>query len=531
MAGNVVRYTLAVKDQVSTRLAKINDNFDRLGKSKGFKSLAQGVGIGAGIGAFNLLSSAVGGVTDALAGAVRGAIEDQRSQALLEQSIRANAGNWEDYEGTITAVIKANQKLGFSDDDTRDSLRGLVAATHDVNTALSVQRTAMDLARFKGISLADASEALTKVEAGSYRILKSLGIVLKEGATQQDALNAVQKIATGQADAYASTVEGKMVIAQDRINESMEDLGRKILPLVSGGLEVLNGVLDTMGPSIDLVGYKLEHQGNRIVKVLDASAQSSFAASRHMADFGGSIGKAADSAVTGTPKFAKLDDKVSDVAGDAGDAKWALAGLADILDTRYGAEIKAGRLAELRDRLKELKTKQKEFTKGSSDWIILQGEIAQTNEDITLLQGDMAKAADDDTFLAWLRKQSKATGLNADEMAYWRNQINLTIARIRALNITIAHQSLSGITGTTYARQHGGPVSPFGTYTVGERGPETLVMGKQGGFVIPHGGTAGSSGMTPAVIALNLDGREVARIVDKNLYYSLGISPGTTTRT
>lgn len=38
-------------------------------------------------------------------------------------------------------------------------------------------------------------------------------------------------------------------------------------------------------------------------------------------------------------------------------------------------------------------------------------------------------------------------------------------------------------------RASGGPVLPGGMYTVGENGPETLVMGSNGGMVIPSGGT------------------------------------------
>jgi hypothetical protein len=34
----------------------------------------------------------------------------------------------------------------------------------------------------------------------------------------------------------------------------------------------------------------------------------------------------------------------------------------------------------------------------------------------------------------------------------------------------------------------GGPVSPGGVYVVGEKGPETLVMGSQGGTIVPNGG-------------------------------------------
>ena len=43
----------------------------------------------------------------------------------------------------------------------------------------------------------------------------------------------------------------------------------------------------------------------------------------------------------------------------------------------------------------------------------------------------------------------------------------------------------------TGTRQHGGMVYPGMRYTVGEAGPETLVMGQSGGYVIPNSGSGG----------------------------------------
>jgi hypothetical protein len=71
--------------------------------------------------------------------------------------------------------------------------------------------------------------------------------------------------------------------------------------------------------------------------------------------------------------------------------------------------------------------------------------------------------------------------------------------------------------GRTGGRASGGPVDPYGVYTIGETGPETLVMGGSPGMVIP--GTA--PGGSPVEIPVYIDGQEVARIVDKNLYYRL----------
>lgn len=62
----------------------------------------------------------------------------------------------------------------------------------------------------------------------------------------------------------------------------------------------------------------------------------------------------------------------------------------------------------------------------------------------------------------------------------------------------------------------GGPVSEGGAYVVGERGPELFVPNSSG-TIIPNGGGGGS----PVEIALKLDGRTIAKVVDENLYYVL----------
>jgi hypothetical protein len=52
-------------------------------------------------------------------------------------------------------------------------------------------------------------------------------------------------------------------------------------------------------------------------------------------------------------------------------------------------------------------------------------------------------------------------------------------------------------------RAGGGSVLPNSVYTVGEKGPETLVMGARGGTVIPNGGGAGGAGSTTNVYVNN----------------------------
>lgn len=67
-------------------------------------------------------------------------------------------------------------------------------------------------------------------------------------------------------------------------------------------------------------------------------------------------------------------------------------------------------------------------------------------------------------------------------------------------------------------RAMGGAVRPQHVYTVGERGPETLIMGARGGYVVPHG--SGSSSLRTNIFNIDarnstLSAREFRRIAEE----------------
>jgi hypothetical protein len=67
-------------------------------------------------------------------------------------------------------------------------------------------------------------------------------------------------------------------------------------------------------------------------------------------------------------------------------------------------------------------------------------------------------------------------------------------------------------------RASGGPVLPGSIYTVGEKGPETLVMGSQGGNIIPNGGAGGDTWIHLVQDqAIVLDGQAVGRVMDRRV--------------
>jgi hypothetical protein len=218
------------------------------------RGFVQGLGLAGALGAANLAATAVQKLTSVMGDAIEAAIQEEASISKLDAALRANVASYDGNTDAIEETLAARMRLGFADDEQRDSLALLVAATKDETKALEVQAAAMDLARLKGITLKEASEALVKVEAGQFRILKSLGIQLPKNATATEALAAVQKVAAGQAEAFANTSGGKLLKAQIAQGEALEKLGGIILPAFVEGTEAAVEVLEAFFTAMEKAG-------------------------------------------------------------------------------------------------------------------------------------------------------------------------------------------------------------------------------------------------------------------------------------
>lgn len=256
---------LAATEATATQAAGA---FAGLGSS--MKTLA--LGLGTAFVAFKAV--------DFLGDAVKAAADEEAGIKRLTQSLQANVPAWQANEKAVEGVIAQRENLGFADDALRDSLGSLVAATHDVNAALDIQSTAMDLARFKGISLQEATQALVTIEAGRYRGLAQLGIVLKAGTTQAEALAAVQKVAGGQAEAFASTTQGAFDRASVAIHNLQETIGAPLLDalatVATAAAEAAKSLGQFVGTAEDLIaeagklGNAARDTGIRIPVLADA---------------------------------------------------------------------------------------------------------------------------------------------------------------------------------------------------------------------------------------------------------------------
>jgi hypothetical protein len=546
MAGNNVRIKASMDDKVSKPLTGLHAKFDALGKNKGAQAVMGGVGLGAGIGAFGLLSSAISGVTSILGDSMQAAMEEEKSVAGLDAALKANIQGWDGNRGAIEDVLKSRMRLGHSDDEQRTSLKTLLSATHDVSKALNLQRVAMDLAAFKGISLAEASTALVKVEGGQYRALKQLGIVLPQNATAMDALAAVTKVTAGAADAQANTAGGKQLAANLKIGEVMEKLGAVILPIVTRAMEIVADNVEMLSDNANVLGDVVAglpfiglvvqaQQAADKLKAMDVEARklpaslSPAAAGAH--SFETALTKVGDAADRNTRRVrvslsdivAAFKNRISEMDGLATDAGEAIYGPID-------------RRAELSRINREIAETQHNISSGR-----LRGaDLADAQQKLRDLSRDQLSA------IAALTangeaSQKEMTGTIKGLVAQLKGATDDARARVLLLIAAISQAAQAkanldrgkGAAGDkggggkrAGARASGGPVKQGLGYLVGEHGPELFVPAASGNITnaretaAMRGGGGSAGGGSPVVIQLVLpNGRELARLVDEHLHY------------
>lgn len=247
MAERTTTLAFILKDSASKGMRELNKTARSLEKTAGtlnapFAAAAKGFAI-AGAAAV-----AVGG---AMFAAAKAAAEEDASIARLNAAITANTKLTDEQAKQMDAAIESRQNLAFSDDALRDSLSRLVPRTKDVSKAIELQAIAMDFARLRGVDLSTASDLVGKVFSGNTSILSRYGFTVEKGTTATQALAMIQKAAAGQAEAYGQTTQGALESIQISIDNTVEDIGRVVLPILA---EVLTTFRDEIMPRIKEFG-------------------------------------------------------------------------------------------------------------------------------------------------------------------------------------------------------------------------------------------------------------------------------------
>ena len=245
--GGIV-FALTARDLASKAVGKVNNSLGKLGTAGKLAAV--------GIGFASAATAALGKIA---LDAVQAAAQDERQAILLNAALKQRGLFTEDLNDKIKEQILSMGALGIADDQVRAGLEVGSRFFTDQATLLQANAVAADIAAVTGQDLAEVMSTIGKGAMGQTRGLKVLGIQVEKGATIQDILTAATTKYGGTAAEIANSTSGKFARSQVRFNETMEELGYRLLPTVNKVMDFLakealpafEAIVRTVGPVLD----------------------------------------------------------------------------------------------------------------------------------------------------------------------------------------------------------------------------------------------------------------------------------------
>ena len=215
--------------------------------------------------------------------AVKAATEDQKSQALLANSLRNTVGATDAAIASTEAYITQMQaEFGVADDQLRPALAKLAAVTGSVTKAQTLMGVALDIAASKNISVEQASALVSKAYGGNIGALKKLFPQISAATVKsKDFAGAMQEISKetkGAAAAAANTFAGQMERIKLAFGEASESLGYKLLPQVKAFADLI------ITKAIPAIQKFVDENGDKIANGFKVSIQYGIAFAKLMYD-------------------------------------------------------------------------------------------------------------------------------------------------------------------------------------------------------------------------------------------------------
>jgi hypothetical protein len=186
--------------------------------SSGIKSALGGIGLAVGIGA----------IAGALKDATKAAVEDNKSQALLANTLRNVTKASDEQIASIEKRLGVMQtELAIADDQLRPAYSSLVNVLGDTDQAMAALSIAADVSAGTGKSLETVTAALSKAFAGNIGALNKLVPATKGAA---DPIAKLQELFGGAAKTAADADPYQRL--QIIFGEIAETIGNQLLPLL-----------------------------------------------------------------------------------------------------------------------------------------------------------------------------------------------------------------------------------------------------------------------------------------------------------
>ena len=238
-ANSNLNIVVKVRDEASQALSRLSNDVSDLGGNLNFAGDKAGI-----------LASALAaiGATTVLKNAIKAFAEGEAQMAKFDAILRTLPPNLQAMRTQILELAdKALLQFGFSNEEAALSMARLLQATRDGDFTMRAFQAAMDLARYKGITLEEATQALILAFQGGGRLLKQFGIEVDDHASKETILAAVMAQTAGQAEAFAGTLKGSMETGKQVIGEFSESLGSVFAPAIEAGIDWLKKFIESHG--------------------------------------------------------------------------------------------------------------------------------------------------------------------------------------------------------------------------------------------------------------------------------------------
>ena len=189
-------------------------------------------------------AAAFAGIAVALGSAAKAAVEDQKEQAILAQTLRNTTGASVLQTRAVEEFItQQSRAAAVADSELRPALGNLLRATGDVTKAQELLSLGLDIAGSTGKDVEAVSMALSKAYNGNLGALTKLGIPLDASILKTKDFKAAQdkltKTFNGGAATAADSIAGKFRNISISLDETKESIGKSLLPAVEAVLPFL----------------------------------------------------------------------------------------------------------------------------------------------------------------------------------------------------------------------------------------------------------------------------------------------------
>ena len=189
------------------------------------------------------------------------AAEDQLSATKLATTLKTVTGAGQKQIDSVEKYIqKSMMWAGVADDEIRPAFDRLVRSTRNIGQAQKLTNLALEIAKQKGIPVADVANALAKAHDGNVKALSRLGLTVKSATKGQDVYATKLKVVKGQLVQVTEKVAAgsKSVVKFDDVVKQLgKDFNGSINSQTETAAEKFKRFKVVLGETQETLGYML----------------------------------------------------------------------------------------------------------------------------------------------------------------------------------------------------------------------------------------------------------------------------------